>query len=270
MIALTETAPGSRPGAHALPERRLSGVGVVIHTVTGQSYAELVQGRGLTGSDARVRPMMLHETRRRLPGGHVHFCDDRPWSALMALRRGRGSSRRKPTMPVLQPRTWPRTCARCGRTDLLSAATWTHANGARLERQRRQSLRLRPDIHDDGFAHRRDMLGYVAHMRADSEARLASSPSQRVSRRTGARRGHARDRQGRGPTGSRPRRRHAARGDGSCRLTGRHPRPVPRPRPWLPTFAVAARDHALVMGNDWLNGSERFPLVPVGQTRPRR
>ena len=33
--------------------------------------------------------------------------------------------------------------------------------------------------------------------------------------------------------------------------------------PWLPTFAVAAREGGLVLGTDWLNGSERFPLTPL-------
>ena len=34
--------------------------------------------------------------------------------------------------------------------------------------------------------------------------------------------------------------------------------------PWLPTFAIAARDNGLVMGTDWVDGSERFPLTPIG------
>ena len=29
------------------------------------------------------------------------------------------------------------------------------------------------------------------------------------------------------------------------------------------TFAVAAQDNALVLGTDWLKGSEREPLTPV-------
>ena len=33
--------------------------------------------------------------------------------------------------------------------------------------------------------------------------------------------------------------------------------------PWLPTFAVAARDGALVLGTDWGAGSEREPLTPL-------
>ena len=33
--------------------------------------------------------------------------------------------------------------------------------------------------------------------------------------------------------------------------------------PWLPTFVIAARQKELVMGTDWVDGSERFPLSPV-------
>jgi CubicO group peptidase (beta-lactamase class C family) len=33
--------------------------------------------------------------------------------------------------------------------------------------------------------------------------------------------------------------------------------------PWLPSFAVAAQDNALVFGADWLNGSEREPLTAL-------
>jgi hypothetical protein len=33
--------------------------------------------------------------------------------------------------------------------------------------------------------------------------------------------------------------------------------------PWLPTFAVAASDGVLVMGTDWVDGSERHALTPL-------
>jgi hypothetical protein len=33
--------------------------------------------------------------------------------------------------------------------------------------------------------------------------------------------------------------------------------------PWLPTFAIAAQRGTLVMGTDWLAGSQRTPLVAI-------
>jgi hypothetical protein len=33
--------------------------------------------------------------------------------------------------------------------------------------------------------------------------------------------------------------------------------------PWLPTFVIAAREKGLVIGTDWVDGSERFPLTPM-------
>jgi hypothetical protein len=33
--------------------------------------------------------------------------------------------------------------------------------------------------------------------------------------------------------------------------------------PWLLTFLIAANSGTLVMGTDWLNGSQRLPLVPI-------
>ena len=36
------------------------------------------------------------------------------------------------------------------------------------------------------------------------------------------------------------------------------------PNPWLPAFAVAARDGGLVLGVDWTDLSERLPLAPLG------
>ena len=33
--------------------------------------------------------------------------------------------------------------------------------------------------------------------------------------------------------------------------------------PWLPTFAIAAGDGALVLGTDWMNGSYRIALTAL-------
>jgi CubicO group peptidase (beta-lactamase class C family) len=42
--------------------------------VTGRSYAELVQGRVLDRLGMRASvPNMVHETHRRMPGGHVPY-----------------------------------------------------------------------------------------------------------------------------------------------------------------------------------------------------
>src|SRR6185312_3366113 len=81
VIALADTDLGFAPGEHRWYSNiGYRAVGVVLETVTGQSYGELVQRRVLDrlGLQETV-PVMRHETRRRLPGGHAPFYDDRPW-----------------------------------------------------------------------------------------------------------------------------------------------------------------------------------------------
>jgi hypothetical protein len=53
--------------------------------------------------------------------------------------------------------------------------------------------------------------------------------------------------------------------DGSCPSEwSAYPGRYRAHNPWLPTFLVAAEDGALVLGTDWLDGSERLPLTPLG------
>ncbi len=116
---------------------------------------------------------MVHDTRRRLPGGHVPFYDDRPW------QRDHG----------LAPAPWVESaeadgCLCCTPEDL---ATWLRAlwnEGELLSSSSLATMKtaLPPlenedepygyglDIYDDGFGHGGDMLGYVSYMRADTNA----------------------------------------------------------------------------------------------------
>jgi hypothetical protein len=121
------------------------------------------------------------------------------------------------------------------------------------------------EIHDDGFGHSGDMLGYVAHTRLGvvafangiggawylGEAALALAA-------------------GREPpeldtTPSQP-----LVDDGTCPqewrpFLGR----FRSHNPWLPTFSVASRDGGLIAGTEWLNGSDRLPLTPLDGHRFR-
>ncbi len=270
VIALTETAPGFAPGEHLhYSNVGYRAVGVVLETVTGQSYGELVQGRVLDRLGMRASvPVMLHETRRRLPEGHVPFYDDRPWE------RAHG----------LAPAPWVESaeadgCLCCSPEDLAGylRALWTGADllspasvalmrtvhASSEDGDDRYGYGL--DIHADGFGHGGDMLGYVAHMRADTEAGLgvvAFANGFRGAWALGE--GALAIARGEDPpdldlAGDAP-----LVDDGSCPaewspFLGRYR----AHNPWLPTFAVAAREHALVMGTDWLDGSERFPLAPA-------
>ena len=177
VIALTAMAPGFAPGEHrSYSNVGYRAVGVVLETVTGQSYGELVQRRVLDRLGLRASvPVMVHETRRRLPGGHVPFYDDRPWE------RAHG----------LVPGPWVESaegdgCLCCSPEDLAAylRALWTGEEllpAASLALMRTafppHAVGDEPygyglDIHPDGFGHGGDMLGYVAHMRADTESGL--------------------------------------------------------------------------------------------------
>jgi hypothetical protein len=104
------------------------------------------------------------------------------------------------------------------------------------------------EIHDDGFGHAWDMLGYVSYMRADAAAGLGA-----LAIATGRR-----------PPDPEPELSQPLVDDGTCPeqwtpFLGR----FRSHNPWLPTFLIAAREQRLVMGIDWLDGSERLSLVPV-------
>ena len=59
-------------------------------------------------------------------------------------------------------------------------------------------------------------------------------------------------------------------GDGSCPTEwAAYPGRYRSHNPWLPTFVVAASRGGLVLGTDWLGGSERLWLSAVGDGRFR-
>ena len=87
VVALCELERGFAPGAHHhYSNVGYRAVGVVLETVTGQPYGELVQRRVLDPLGMRDSvPVMVQDTRRRMPGGHVPFYDDRPWEPAHGL-----------------------------------------------------------------------------------------------------------------------------------------------------------------------------------------
>ena len=272
VIALTETAPGFAPGEHFhYSNVGYRAVGVVLETVTGRSYGELVQRRVLdrVGMRASV-PVMVHGMRRRLPGGHVPLYDDRPWE------RAHG----------LAPAPWVESaeadgCLCCSPEDLARflRALWT---GGELLSSSSLALMSTPharmgegderygygiELYSDGFGHGGDMLGYVAHMRADTEAGIGV-----VAFANGFGGAWALGEaalaiaQGRTPPDPEFPAEPVMRDDGSCPpawtpYVGRYR----AHNPWLPTFAIAARSGALVLGTDWLDGSQRIPLAAIDE-----
>jgi CubicO group peptidase (beta-lactamase class C family) len=87
VIALAEGETGFAPGTHRhYSNVGYRAVGVILEWVTGSPHEELVQRHvldrlGLTSTAA----VMVHDTRRRLPGGNVPFYDDRPWELAHGL-----------------------------------------------------------------------------------------------------------------------------------------------------------------------------------------
>ena len=269
VIALTGQAPGFAPGEH----RHYSNVGYravgrVLEEVAGRPYGELVQRRVLDRLGLRASvPVMVHETRRRLPGGHVPFYDDRPWT------REHGFA----------PGPWVESaeadgCLCCSLEDLAAylRALWTGSpllQDASLAAMRAAHPPADEwpygyglDIHPDGFGHGGDMLGYVAHMRADTERGLGvvafangfggawylGEAALAIA-------------SGEAPPPFEAEPDPPLADDGTCPpewsgYLGRYR----AHNPWWPTFAIAARDGALVLGADWLDGSERYPLAPLG------
>jgi CubicO group peptidase (beta-lactamase class C family) len=272
VIALRDIAPGFAPGEHFhYSNVGYRAVGVVLERVTGRSYAELVQGRVLDRLGMRASvPVMVHETRRRMPGGHVPYYDDRPWEPAHGL----------------VPGPWVESaeadgCLCCSPEDLATylRALWTgegllsasnvalmraaHARSDAGDEQYGYGL----ELDGDGFGHGGDMLGYVAHMRADTETGLGV-----VALANGI--GGARAlgeaaleiAQGRTPPDPEFPPDPVLRDDGSGPAAWRPY--VGRYRahnPWLPTFSIAACSGTLVLGTDWLDGSEQIPLVAIGE-----
>ena len=272
VIALGEMAPGFAPGEHFYYSNvGYRAVGVVLETVTGRTYAELVQQRVLDRLGMRASvPVMVHETRRRLPGGHVPFYDDRPWE------RAHG----------LVPGPWVESaeadgCLCCSPEDLARYLRALWAGGELLSDSSRAQMRTvhaqtpggeeqygyGVELDRGGFGHGGDMLGYVAHMWADKEAGLGVVAF--ANGIGGARAlGEAALEIAQGRTPPRPDfpPDPELRDDGSCPpawmpYAGRYR----AHNPWLPTFSIAARAGTLVLGTDWLDGSEQLPLAAIDE-----
>jgi hypothetical protein len=121
------------------------------------------------------------------------------------------------------------------------------------------------EIQPEGFGHGGDMLGYVSHMWVDTAAELgvvAFANGFRGAWWLGeAALAIATDQ---GPPVPEHESSQALADDGTCptewtSYLGRYR----SHNPWLPTFLIAAAESALVMGTDWLDGSQRFPLTAV-------
>jgi CubicO group peptidase (beta-lactamase class C family) len=268
VIVLAGMETGFEPGAHRhYSNVGYRAVGVVLEAVTGRTYPDLVQRRvldRLAMSDSS--PVMRHETRRRLPGGNVPFYDDRPWRPEHGLA----------------PAPWVESaeadgCLCCTAEDLAAYLRELWGGRELLSPDSLAAMRtaLPPhdeepygyglDIHEDGFGHGGDMLGYVSHMRADTGAGLgvvafANGPSGAWLLGEGAlaiAAGEEPPELDLGPS-------VPLADDGTC-----PPRWQPflgrfrSHNPWLPTFLIAAREGDLVMGTEWLNGSERLPLAAL-------
>ena len=267
VVALCELERGFAPGAHHhYSNVGYRAVGVVLETVTGQPYGELVQRRVLDPLGMRDSvPVMVQDTRRRMPGGHVPFYDDRPWEPAHGLvpapyvESAEGDGCLCCTIEDLA--TYLR--ALWSGEDLLPEASLALMRTAHAGEGRRYGYGL--TIEPGGFGHGGDMLGYVSYLWADTDAGLGA-----VALANGF--GGAWD-LGEGALA-------VARGeappdpalepdaplvdDGSCPPAwAAYPGRYRAHNPWLPTFAVAARDGGLVLGTDWVDLSERLPLAPL-------
>jgi len=121
------------------------------------------------------------------------------------------------------------------------------------------------EIGSGGFGHTGDMLGYVAYMWVDTAAEVgvvAFANGFRGAWWLGE--GALAIATGREPPDPAQPVAEALADDGTSPTS--HAPYLGRYRshnPWLPTFLIAASDGALVMGTDWLNGSQRSPLEPI-------
>jgi CubicO group peptidase (beta-lactamase class C family) len=270
VVALAGTETGYAPGEHRhYSNLGYRAVGVVLEAVTGRPYPELLQRRvldrlGLESSS----PVMVGEIRRRLPGGHVPFYDDRPWLPEHGLAPG-------PWVESAEADG----CVCCSVEDLAAylRALWAGGDVLSQESLAVMKTALPPhgegdgygyglDVDEDGFDHAGDMLGYVSYMRADTgsghgvvafangfggawwlgEAVLAVAA-------------------GREPPELDLTPEAPLVDDGSCpREWAAFPGRFRAHNPWLPTFLVAAREGDLVLGTDWTGGSERHALTPLG------
>jgi CubicO group peptidase (beta-lactamase class C family) len=268
VIALADAPTGFAPGEHRhYSDIGYRAVGVVLEAVTGQPYGELLRRRVLDRLGLRdTSPVMLHETRRRLPGGHVPFYDDRPWQHEHGLA----------------PAPWVESaeadgCLCCSVEDLAAYLQSLWAGGELLSRSSLAAMKtpFPPhegsdygyglEIHADGFGHGGDMLGYVAHMRAGTTARLGVVAfANGFGGAWWAGEGALAIAKGREPPDLYRETAEALVDGGSCPedWAGYLAR-YRSHNPWLPTFLIAAREGTLVLGTDWVDGSWRAPLVPL-------
>ncbi len=269
VLALCELERGFEPGAHHhYSNVGYRAVGVVLETVTGRSYGELVQTRVLDRLGMRDSvPVMVHDTRRRLPGGHVPFYDDRPWAPAHGL----------------VPGPWVESaegdgCLCCSLEDLATylRALWTGedllpaadlalmrtAHAGEGEVRYGYGLTLEPG----GFGHGGDMLGYVAYLWADTDAGLgAVAVANGFGGAYDLGEGALAIAKGEAPPDPAFVPAPALADDGSCPAAwAAYPGRYRAQNPWLPTFSVAAQEGGLVLGTEWLDLSERYPLVHAG------
>ena len=269
VLALARNELGFAPGEHRWYSNiGYRAVGVVLEAVSGVAYGELLQRRVLDRLGLRETvPVMRHDTRRRLAGGHAPFYDDRPW------RREHG----------LVPAPWVESaeadgCLCCSAEDLAAYLRSLWRGEKLLSAPSLAAMKTPhppPDEDPYGyglqiapgrFGHGGDMLGYVAYMWADPAAEVgvvAFANGFRGARWLGE--GALAIATGREPPEPVLSAAEALADDGTCPERWRpYPGRYRSHDPWLPTFLIASAGGGLVMGTDWLNGSERLPLVPLG------
>ena len=260
VIALAETELGFAPGEHRLySDLGYRTIGVLLERVTGRPYPELVQARVLDRLGMRdSTPATVHDTRRRLPGGHVPFYDDRPWRPEHGL----------------VPAPWIEAaeadgCQCCTPEDLARFLRALWAGDPRMrapqppvggEYEYGYGLVVEPD----GFGHGGDMPGYVAHMWAEEASGYGVVAFANGIAGAFAL-GEAALALARGdePEPWAPELAEPLVDDGSCPpawqpFLGRYR----AHNPWRPNFLIAAREGRLVLGSDWME-SERLPLTPL-------
>ena len=191
-------------------------------------------------------PAIVHDTRRRLPGGHVPFYDDRPWRPEHGL----------------VPAPWIESaeadgCECCTPEDLARFLRALWAGDPRMrtpqppvgdaDYEYGYGLVIEPD----GFGHGGDMPGYVAHMWADEASGYGVVAFANGIAGAFAL-GEAALALARGdePEPWSPELAEPLVDDGSCPpawqpYLGRYR----AHNPWRPTFLVAAREGELVLGH---------------------
>jgi hypothetical protein len=200
-----------------------------------------------------------------MPGGHVPFYDDRPWEPAHGLvpapyvESAEGDGCLCCTIEDLA--TYLR--ALWSGEDLLPAASLALMRTAHAGEEERYGYGL--TIEPGGFGHGGDMLGYVAYLWADTDAGIgAVALANGFGGAWALGEGALAVAKGEAPPDPALEPDAPLVDDGSCPPAwAAYPGRYRAHNPWLPTFAVAARDGGLVLGTDWVDLSERFPLAPL-------